>query len=167
MVYQAGRIAEHHSGNGSDGFWTFEAVRERLVEAMLLWMRSPGGGKWPFAGDGPWQLITRSVRATAGDVSDFELWRMEQDERKLGGGERPLPLTRAEVAVRDETSEWLRFVPERDRALVVLALTSLARGDKRVPWMRLKARMGVQWGAEGLKMRYRRSIAAIAKALNG
>jgi len=156
------------SSHGSfDTFWTFETVEERLVEAMLLWKRSPGGGHWPFAGDGPWSLITRETRASAGDLAMMDLWRIEQDERKLGGGERALPLTRADVARRDEASEWLAHVPERDRALVVLALGWLAKGEARVPWMRLKAALGVKFGANGLRMRYERAIAGVAMALNG
>ena len=48
MTYRrasSGRVGDHPSGAGrvelGDGFWTFEAVEERMVEAMRLWWRSP------------------------------------------------------------------------------------------------------------------------------
>ena len=66
----------------------------------------------------------------------------------------------------NEAAEWLRFVPERDRRLVSLALAYLAVGNKRVPWMRLKAVMGVRFGADGLRMRYARAVATICQRLN-
>jgi hypothetical protein len=34
-------------------------VQEDLVEVMQMWWRAPGGGKWPFASDGPWHLIRK------------------------------------------------------------------------------------------------------------
>lgn len=173
MTYESsatGRVGREGFRPGRDlsdsGFWTFEAVQERLVEAMHLWDRSPGGGRWPFAGDGPWQLITRRVRAAAGGLALMDLWRLEQDERRLGGGERPLPLTRSDIARRDEASEWLGFVPEADREIVVLALGCLARGAKHVPWLRLKHRLGIKFGADGLRKRYSRAITDIAEQLN-
>jgi hypothetical protein len=157
-------------------FWTFAAVEERLVEAMLLWKRSPGGGLGPssgtgYASDAPWQMLTRAVRASAGDVRGMDFARMlladdEEETRRWQGRERPLPLTRDDVARRDEASEWLRLVAEKDRRLVVLALLSLASGAKRVPWMRLKAAIGVQFGADGLRMRYERALGRVAKGLN-
>jgi hypothetical protein len=157
-------------GLGAD-FWTFAAVEERLVEAMLLWRRSPGGGRWPFAGDGPWALITRRVRMAEGMIKGMDITRLLQDDDDAEtsqwlGRERRGALTRDEVARRDEASEWLRLVPERDRALVVTVLGLLARGVKRVPWMQLKAMFGVTFGAFGLQQRYNRAIAAVAKGLN-
>jgi hypothetical protein len=62
MTYEhriGGRVANGASDCGKDGFWTFDAVEERLIEAMRLWWRSPGGGRWPFASDAPWHLMTR------------------------------------------------------------------------------------------------------------
>ena len=60
----------------------------------------------------------------------------------------------------------MRFVPEADRRLVVLVLVCLAKGDKKVPWLKLKRRLGVPFGADGLRMRYSRAITQVAKTLN-
>lgn len=169
MTYEnekAGRVDEGLSNAGRADFWTFDAVEERLIEAMRLWWRSPGGGRWPFAGDGPWNLMTRETRAQAGAMAMMELWKIEQEERRLGGGERPPPLTRADMARRDEASEWLAFVPSADRELVVHALVQLAAGAKAVPWTKLKHRLGIRFGVHGLRKRYSRAITKVAQALN-
>lgn len=142
----------------TEGWWTFEEVQARLVEAAELWRRSPGGGRWPFATDGPWHLLTRKVRAG----SDMEAWRAESE---AGGGRRPLPLSRAEIDLRDQVSEWLRIVDEGDRRIVTLALIDLAAG-RRVRWTAMRGKLGVELTADGLWRRYRRSIAAIAAHLN-
>lgn len=137
--------------------WSFAAVEERMIEAALLWRRSPGGGRWPFASDGPWHLLTRETRA--GDY----------DARGGEGGEAPalrsLPLSRDEVMERDEASGWLELVDERDRRLVALAIAEQARTSQRVNWMAMRAKMGIPLGAEGLRKRYSRSITAIARQL--
>lgn len=79
---------------------------------------------------------------------------------------RPLPLSRAEIARREEAVDWLvRWCPERDRRLVMLALGYKARGG-RVPWRGLLARIGQDKpGADGLRMRYERAVGAIVKGL--
>src|SRR4051812_16360430 len=103
-------------------FWTFDAVQERLVEGMRLWWRSPGEGKWPFASDAPWHLMTRRTRLSAGMVKGMEMTRLLQEDdaeetRRWQGREKPGPLSREDVAMRDEASEWLTWVDERDRRL--------------------------------------------------
>jgi hypothetical protein len=133
-------------------FWTFDMVEERLVEAVHLWRRSPGGGRSPYATDGPWELAAS------------DLWGPDVDK---DAPLRPLPLRRREVAARDEASAWLLFVPERDRRLVVLAVTALASGFSQVPWMRLRKPMGVPFGAHGLRKRYCRAIQSICNRING
>jgi hypothetical protein len=138
---------------GASGvFWTFDAVEAAMVEAVELWRRSPGGGHWPFAGDGPWQWV-RSLEW--GDYADAD------------AVPRAAPLTRAEVAQRDAVSGWLAWVPGRDRKLVVLAIGHLVRGSARVSWMRLKVEMGVPFGADGLRRRYGRALAGVCARLNG
>lgn len=145
---------------GGGTWWTFDAVRDALVDAAALWARSPGGGHWPFASDGPWHLMTRE--RAAGDY----------DAR---GGEgvssdvpiRPLPLSRDEVARRDGVSEWLRAIDKpEDRRLVALACGYLARGHGRVPWGQIKRKLGVAFGKDGLRRRFERAVSQIAKALN-
>jgi len=159
-------------------YWTFDAVEERLIDAMLLWKRSPGGGKWPFAGDAPWHLMSRKTRTaealTRGKLKPAEEAEVvarllrEEDDRETAqwqGRDRPRPLTRDEVDRRDEATEWLGFVPNADRKLVIMALTEKASGRK-VSWMRLKPLLGVAFGADGLRKRYSRAISGIARALN-
>jgi hypothetical protein len=45
-----------------------------------------------------------------------------------------------------EASEWLAHVREEDRRLVVLVLVYLAKGEKKVPWLKLTRRLGVGMG---------------------
>ncbi|MFN3943905.1 MAG: hypothetical protein ACK4K7_03100 [Allosphingosinicella sp.] len=132
---------------------TFAMVEERMVEAMVLWRRSPDRERGWHRMRAFWPDIVR--HNWFGDYADTE------------AEPRPLPLTRAEVAERDEASEWMRFVPERDRRLVVMALMCLARGEARVPWRRLLQPLGLRMGADGLRMRYARAIEKVANALNG
>jgi hypothetical protein len=40
--------------------------------------------------------------------------------------------------MRDEASEWLTWVDERDRRLVILALVQRATGRTNVDWNRIK-----------------------------
>ena len=164
MTYDSGssgRAGDHPSGCGrvelGDDFWTFAAVEERLVEAMRHWWRAPDRD--------------RSF-GLAGRISS--IWRMSLDdplaliERHglVTPEPRPLPLSRMDMARMAEASEWLAYVPERDRLLVIAALRCLARGDSQVPWLKLKHRLGIKFGADGLRMRYGRAITCIAHALN-
>lgn len=130
---------------------SFADIEARLVDTMHLWWRMPGGGRSPYASDGPWELI----RAEWGDYADA-------DARP-----RMPPLSRADIAAMQEASEWLLWVSERDRRLVTLAIAALATGAKQVPWKRLLRPMGLQRGADGLRMRYGRAISSIAARLNG
>lgn len=141
-------------------WWTFELVRDSLVEAADLWRRSPGGVGAAWASDGPWRQMLREeskgdydARGGDGSSSDVPL--------------RPLPLNAAEVTKRDRISEWLLLVERvEDRKLVVLAIGQLAHGRARVSWRRLKRQTGVPFGEDGLRRRFERAIGAIAVALN-
>lgn len=146
------------SGATNGPFWTFEAVQERLVEAMTLWWRMPDRERGWMTIRAFWPEIMRHGHFGDGDGM---VNHADHDARP-----RPLPLTRDQVAEMEEASEWLRFIPDRDRKLVALALLHLARGEKRVPWMELRAPLGVQFGADGLRKRYSRAISSIAQALN-
>lgn len=168
----AGRVTDKPSEVGMGDFWTFAAVEERLIETMRLWRRSPGGGKWPFASDAPWQLMTRRTRIEAGGLKGRELQLHMQAEdaeetRRWQGVERAGPLSRDDVARRDETTEWLTWVAEDSRRIVVLALIERAAGRKRTDWARIKRAVGVEVGNKGVYRRYTRAITGIAKRLNG
>lgn len=146
----AGRVEADASEPGR--FWTFEAVQERLIVAMLLWRRAPDRERG-------WQ----TVRAFWPEMRRHNHFGDYSDEEATP---RPLPLTRSEVAEMNAVGEWLAFVPERDRRLVALAITRLANGAAQVPWMGLRRAMGVKLGAGGLRQRYSRAITAIANRLN-
>ena len=134
--------------------WTFKGVEERLVEAIRYWWHVEGAG-WPFASDGPWHLIAAD-----------KTWDWDAD--KWADAPIPkLPLSREQMKRRDEATAWLRHAPERDRKLVVLAVTALAAGRKVVPWRALLRPMAMTRGADGLRMRYGRAMTAICNALNG
>lgn len=162
---------EHKMLKGKEsGFWTFEEVQARLVEAVHLWRRSPGEARWPFATDAPWHLMTRATRADAGRVKGMDLQRVlneddEQETKQWQGRERPRALTREEIARRDQASEWLALVEEADRRILVLALYDLAAG-RRVSWMAMRGQVGVTLGAGGLARRYSQAITRITTRLN-
>jgi hypothetical protein len=162
MVYErddGGRVSRHGSGCGS--VWSFKDVQDDLVEARRLWRRAPGGGKSPYAGDGPWDLISESDRAL-----EAELMLNARDAgRPVTPEPRPLPLTRAEVQWMHQVSEWLLLAPERDRQLIAVVLGQLARGAKRVSWKRVRARLSAENTERGLGMRYSRAVTAIAQEL--
>jgi hypothetical protein len=148
-------------------YWSFSLVEEKLVEAMQLWRRSPGGGSWPFASDGPWHLVqpddTGAARAEI-------LLNAEREGKPAVEAPKRMPLTRDEVKERDEVSEWMRFAPERDRKLVAVVTDFYARGYKQIKWKKVRdvlIRSGEpSISARGLGMRYSRAITAIAKRLN-
>lgn len=153
-------------------FWTFDAVQERLVEAMRLWWRSPGEGRWPFAGDAPWHLMTRRTRIEAGDFKGRDLQlRMQADDaeeaKRWEGRDRKGPLSRDDVALRDETTEWLTWLASDARKVVVAAVTQLAAGRSNIDWRKVKAALGAEVEHKGLYRRYSRGLTAIAQRLNG
>lgn len=141
-------------------WWTFDLVREVLVEAAELWRRTPGEGRWPFAGDGPWHLMSRD-----GAAGDYDA--RGGFDTSSGVAVRPLPLGTEECDRRDEVSEWLRFIPEAaDRRLVAVCCSFYASGSKQLPWSKIMRVLGVQRGKDGLRKRFERAIGAIATGLN-
>ncbi len=144
---------------------TFGEVQALLVEAMELWHRSPGDGRWPFAGDGPWHLVTPD----ATDVGRAEhVLNAEREGKPAAEPPRRLPLSLAQIEQRDRISEWIKLAPERDRKLVALVLDRLARG-KQVKWNKVREQL-IRAGepaitARGLGMRYSRAITQIARGL--
>lgn len=134
-----------------DTLLSFADVEERLVEAMRLCWQDEGG-VWPFASDGPWNLIRK------------EWW--DWDARDAKALPR-MPMSRVQMARRDEAVGWLALVREADRRLVVLAVRELAKGKAAVPWRDLLAPMGKSRGADGLRMRYGRAMTALVRRVNG
>ncbi len=138
-------------------WWSFDLVREALVETTVLWRRSPGEGRWPFAADGPWHLMSRDAQ------SDYDARGGDLTEPVL----RPLPLSPEECDRRDTVSEWLMLVPAAaDRRLLATCLEFHARGYTQLPWSRIVPMMGLARGKDGLQKRYRRALRAIAEGLN-
>lgn len=167
MVYQdgyGGRVCGDGSGAGKVP--SFADVERQMVEAMELWQRTPGEGRWPFAGDGPWHLVTPD--ASEAGRAEFVL-NAEREGKAAAEAPRRLPLSLEEVRRRDAISEWLRLAPEQDRRLVTLVLARYARGDKQIKWKRIREQL-IRSGepaisARGLGMRYSRAITAIARSL--
>lgn len=153
-------------------FWTFDAVKERLTEAMRLWWRSPGGGRWPFAGDAPWHLMTRRTRIAEAGLRGMDLQRRLQAEdaeeaKRMEGREYRGPLTREDVARRDEATEWLTWIEADSRKVVVAACAQLAAGRTNVDWRRVKASLGVEIQPRGVYRRFSTALTVIVKRLNG
>jgi hypothetical protein len=131
-------------------FWDFQAVEARLVEAMQFQWRTEGGA-WGFASDGPWHLIVR----------DWWDWAAHEDKPVPR-----IPLSREQLKRMEEASAWLAYAPERDRKLVVLAVTALAAGRKVVPFRALRGVLRVKPGEDALRKRYAKAISAICTRLN-
>jgi hypothetical protein len=141
-------------------WWTWEMVRDELVEVAVLWWRSPGGRGPAYATDGPWRQMTRDQA-----VGDYDA--RGGDGTSSDVAIRPLPLSCSEVDRRDRVSAWLGHVPvSDDRRLLVMAIGQLATGRSNVSWKRIRRAMGIAHGEFGLRKRYERSITAIAEALN-
>lgn len=147
-IEQAGSICEEASNAGS--ILSFADIEARLIEAMQFCWQSEGG-RWPFASDGPWHLVTRELYGPDVD-KDAPL--------------RKLPLTRVQVAARDEAIGWLALAPDADRRLIVLAVAELARGKARVPWRKLLREMGLSLGAGGLARRYSKAVTVMVQRVN-
>lgn len=137
--------------------WTFDTVQDALVEAHDLWRRSPRVGHRPIKSCWPNEMLQRidagDLDARGGDMVAPEL--------------RPLPLSRAEVARRDEVSEWLEYVPsDLNRRIVVLAVAQLASGRSQVSWRKVQRRLRSERGRGALGDRYNKAVGAITAALN-
>lgn len=140
--------------------WTFDAVQDRLVEAMLTCWRNPDRERGWQRVRSTWPEITREEGA--GDY----------DARGAGGSSsdvaiRPAALTRRDVEEMEEAFGWMDAVQPFDRIVVALAVTQLARGRREVSWRTVLRSMGLRHGADGVRMRYGRAIAAVAERLNG
>jgi hypothetical protein len=161
-----------HTNPAPSGLLSWKEVEEQMVAAVRMLRRLPSGGRWPFASDGPWHLITREARA-----GQWDGWRQEieaAEVRELRNVARTVPLTAEEVDWMEGRLAWLLAVPERDRALVATALTHHAFAGSRIRWAAIRAQLAanrnwreVAGSDRGLGQRYARAIARIAAWLNG
>lgn len=156
-----------------------EALEEAFVRCHALERREPGGGRWPFAGDGPWHLIQGEV----GDVgrADWSVTLLvteagkELEVRKLDSREPCAALDAAEAAELAMLRRWLLLVPlceaplalDHDRKLVWLAAAALHRGEDRVPWTALHRALRSPRSPRALIDRYRKALATVVCAING
>jgi hypothetical protein len=161
MAYQDDRAAADAPtmipGRGRIG-WVWQDVEDRLVEAMQHWWRSSD---------------SEARFSLGGRISS--IWRQAFTDRmalidQLDMEPTPptaLPLSRGDMARMVEASEWLRFVPEADRRLVILVLVKKAKGNTKTPWLLIWKALGRgRPGPEGLRSRYSRGVTCIANALN-
>jgi hypothetical protein len=136
-----------------EDFYSYELVKDRLVEALQLWMRMPDGD---------------SRFGLNGRISS--LWRQYVPERALVDAvteapRRPLP-SRGDIGRMLEATDWITLIPERDRRMVLLALWWPASGS-RVAWLELWKELGRgRPGPDGLRKRFDASISAVAMGLN-
>jgi hypothetical protein len=101
---------------------------------------------------------------------DYQLRLQAEDAeeaKRCEGRERKGSLSRDEVALRDEATEWLSWVGDDARKVVVATLAQLAAGRTNVDWTKVKRSIGVEIGNKGVYRRYTRAISAIAGRLNG
>lgn len=161
---QSGRVENVPSNSGrvedEAGFWDYEAVRLRLVDAIEAWWRTP-------APDARFKIGGRISSIWSNYVPEPALIDRVKDEDAPNDDLRPLPLSRGDMARRDEASEWILFIPERDRRIVCEGLAYLAKGHKQVPWLKLWKRLGRgKPGPDGLRKRFDRAITDVCHALN-
>lgn len=148
-----GRVEGEGSGAGS---MTFTDVEDRLVEAMLTcWRHADRERGWQQLRSA-WPDISRDV--LAGDY-DARGGLDAGDQPTL----KPASLTRREVAEMEEAFGWLDAVDPADRKVIGLAVAQLASGKREISWTRMMPRLGLERGADGLRMRYGRAIAAICE----
>lgn len=151
---------------------SWKDVEAELIEAVQMSWRLPGRGRWPFAGDAPWHLMTREARADG----QFEAWRQEREDdlvREMRNAPRTVPLNSEEVTWMEGRLGWLSFAAETDRKLVEVVLVQKAAGKGRLSWSRIREKMmrspawlGIAGSTRGLGMRYSRAVQAVTIAVN-
>ena len=146
-------------------------IEEAFVAVHALWRRSPGGGRWPYAGDGPWHLAQGEVGDIKGEYSET-LIRTEAGKelqvRKIDAREPRTPLSAAEVDERDRVTGWLQSVQDDAlRRCIWEASAALARGEGRVPWRAIALWLRWERTPNALKARYRLALGELVCRLNG
>lgn len=151
-------------GCASAVIWTFEAVEERLVAALIVARRVPDREASWLRVKACWPDV---VRATwLGDTYLGDYGGEGVDGVSAAHVRRP-QLGREEIAAMVEAERWLgRYLDEDARVLVGLALGWLSRG-RRIGWKRIGRIMGVSVTPTTLRQRYMLAIARIACGLNG
>lgn len=137
---------------------SIEELEEAFVACHGLWRRSPGEGKWPFAGDGPWHLMQGEAGDFAGDGVDG-----------ASSSSAPrTPLDAAEVGERDRVTGWLAMIGNVQlRRVVHIATSRLHAGEARVPWKALAGWVGWDKTPAALARAYRRELALLLCKLHG
>ena len=140
--------------------WTFEAVEDRLVEALMTCWRHPDRERG-------WQRLRSAWPDVLREVSAGDYDARGGDHSSSDVVIRPAAMTRRDTAEMEEAFGWVDRLDAGDRKLVGIVIAQLARGQREVRWRHLLRPMGLKRGADGLRMRYSRAIASIAEALNG
>lgn len=140
--------------------WTFDAVQDRLVEAMIVCWRDADRERGWLRVRSLWPEITRDQNEGDSDARGGHGLGIEPVIR-------PAALTRRDVAEMEEAFGWMDAVEPDERRIVGLAVAQLARGRREVSWRAMLHPLGLRYGSDGLRMRYGRAIASIAARLNG
>jgi hypothetical protein len=133
-------------------FWSFDVVREHLVEAWKLLGRMPDRERaWLHvrATDGPWDQVMPDRIGLYEDAAPARL------------GLRSAEVDRMELVL-----SWLRFVRPADVKLIGLALKQLASDQAHVEWTDVKRAMAWAGTPDALRMRFGRALSAICHSLN-
>ncbi len=147
-----------------------DEAEQRFAGCHGLWRRSPGGGRWPFAGDGPWHLIRPEIGDVKGDWSETLIHTDAGKElrvRKVESRAPRSPLDRAEVGERDRVTAWLQLLPDELDRKIVWAGTELVFQERGREWKAIGRALGIGCGPDAVARRYRRGLAAIVCRLNG
>ncbi len=149
-----------------------DELEEALVHLHALERRMPGGGRWPFAGDGPWHLIQGEVGDLASEADWSETLIVTESGQELrvrkvdARAPRP-PLDAGEVAEYERMRRWVMLAPADARRIVWEATGHLHRGESRPQWGEMKREMAYPRTPRRMAQVYREALAVILCRLNG
>jgi len=158
----SGRVIEDASGDGR--VVGFDAVEERMVEAMAQFDMLNPERRQRMATDGPWGRI---VPDFAEMVAAEELAPGAAAEILRAMASRSRNLTSAEVARMEATLAWLDHVPAKGelRRIVGAVLRQMAQGGSQVDWGRVGRAIGSRSSRDALRKSYDRAMQRVVKAL--
>lgn len=138
----------------------FEDVEGRLVEAIRVTWRQPDRERAWLTVRAYWPEMRRHT--AFGDYDDRGGDGVSSDVKL-----RPAALTRAEVDAASVALGWVAAVKDDDDRLLIGKVLRQMAGRQSVDWAGLREDRRRWRSADGLRMRYRRAMAAVVRRANG
>jgi len=144
-----------------EGFWTFDMVQERLVEAYGFLRRLPDPERrfLRVKTMSIWDQVSITAEMTAVERAEYLLYRAGDPPRMPG-------LTRVEIGRMDEALRWVEWIKPTVRTIMGRALEQLYHGNSRIAWGSMVADPTQPGSSEKLRKAYGRAIALICNTLN-